>query len=201
MMKSKIFLLTMLFVVGFSFQNCSLFTGCECPPIQGQYFDIQGLKVSNSGKDGAPIVDHAEVKFSDYTGLSINYEVAYHSYLNAHDHDWSFSLINSAMACECAFSGQAGSKDEQLAGLTIITLNDFNDEYKANDTISELWSRGTIPLSEFVAQDTNLIREENLFIHLDEAPTSGEELKVKVIVELSTNEVYEAESQSVKIIE
>jgi len=205
-MRRKTFFLTLLLVTGFTFQNCDPFD-CNCPPFSGGYFDIQGIDLINYKKRGNSSVDklleNEEVKFSDYSGLTIDYIVEYHSNNCHQKKTWDFSIMNSALACSCLENGWEGSKEEKINSLTILTLNDFDTEHRANDTINELLDIGfhceTFDLNEYLLQDTSNIEFEDLILKLKVAPELNNEFKVKVIMELSTNEIYESESIPIKI--
>ena len=102
-------------------------------------------------------------------------------------------------ACTPLEPGDEGSKTEKLNSLNIITLNDFDVEHLANDTINDLFQTkihhaDMIDLEEYLAQDTSLIKHQYLELHLKKAPELDHEFKVKVIVDLSTDETYEVES-------
>ena len=198
-MKTKVFFLTVLFVIGLSFQNCRLFTGCDCPPTQ-PFFNVIGLeRINHQDKDGV-MVEAEETKFIDYRGIAFDFEVEFHSSVEKCS-PWSFSLINSAMACECAEDGGSGSKSEQLKEITVITLNDFDDTHQANDTINDLLTIRDQDLDDFVAGSTGLLHDQGFFLQLKKAPTVDTTFKLKVIVGLSDNEVYEGESVAIKFVE
>ncbi len=207
-MKIKTYILTLILAIGFTFQNCDPFgDDCDCPPFLGNYFDIRGIELINYKKRGdccADIIaENEEVYFSEYHGLTIDYIVEYHSNSYKQKNAWNFSLMNTALACSCPENGWEGSKDEKLDLLTIITLNDFDDEHIANDTINDLFEarfhNQTIDLNEYLQQDTTLMLFEDFGLKLKKAPELNEEFKIKVIMELSTNETYEAESVPIKI--
>lgn len=199
-MKRKTIILTIGLSIGFALSNC-----CDCPPYL-EFFDIQGVEVLNLKKrEGSGIEalsENEQVSFSNYSSLIIDFQVEYHS-SNCNHNKWNFSLMNSALACSCNFDGESGSKEEKLNSLTILTLNDFDPDHLANDTINDLFDvsifREVIDLEAFIQQDTSLIEEESISLFLKKAPELNNEFKVKVILELSTNEKYEAESLPILI--
>lgn len=204
-MKIKIPLLTIILAIGVALPTCQVEDdlNCSCPPVLGEYFDIQGFELFNYKKrDGASIAmitENESISFSDFHGMLIQYEAEYHSY-NCTQKGWNFSLINSALACSCIENGFGGSKTEKLKNLTVITLNDFNEQYAANDTLNNLivvkeynYEIGQ-DLNLYLEQDTSLIRSEHLWLGLKESPTLEKEVRLKLILELSTEEIFEVEN-------
>lgn len=185
-------LLILLFSVGFTLQNCD-----KCPPFEGDYFDIQGMEVVNyTTSAGNVIRKNQVVEFPFYRSLSLKFEVNYLANTFPHEHSNSFSLINSAYGEDCSFNGALGSKVEKIRSLTVYTLNDFNEEYRAKDAINELLLiPGTqLNIDEFLVVDTSRIRSEEFKMNLSIRPELNDTFHVKVVLELSTNEIYKAES-------
>ena len=195
MKKAKVLLLTILLTVGFSFQNCSI--RCNCPVFEGEFFDIQGMDIVNyTTSSGDEIEENEVVEFPFYGSMTLLFDVDYVASNCRHNNSGGFSLMSSAYACSCLDNGISGSKNEKISSLNIVTLNDFNDDFMANDTINELINvRGTqLNVNEYLASDTSLIRNRAFEMDLSIPPSLNEEFKVKVFLELSTNETYEAES-------
>lgn len=201
-------ILVVALVVGLPLQMCSPENGgdCNCGPITGKYFDIKGMELNNykkTGENSAAIMDENEAVFySDYSGLNVAYTVDYISELRS---NWpNFSLIPNAYACSCAYNGDSGSKNEKLSNITVITLNDFDESHRANDTINDLILANSFSLEDEYLQDYLLNQTENIpfpgiKLKVDRKPTLNENYKVKVIVELSTGEVYQKVSDNIKI--
>ncbi len=196
-MNSKTIVLTILLAIGFTFQNCEI--DCGCAPVEGNFFDIKGIELSNIAND-------TEVAFEDYFGINLAYQVDFVVNNFKKSHQWDFSLMNTALACDCDFNGSQGSKNEKLDNLTVITLNDFDSEHLANDTINDLMQVrlqefSFIHLNQYLQQDSGFIPKVNLELGLmpKKAPELNKEFKVKIIVNLSTEETYEATSQPIKI--
>ncbi len=197
--------LSLFLCIGFIMPSCGGggdddLLGCDCSLYQ--YFDIDGITIGTykSRNDQEPIIPMDSIFLSEFKVLHIDYTVSYHA-LAEPKIDWSFSLMNSANACSC-IGGYSGSKTEKIKQLSIITLNDFDDQHKANESINDLFDytgslfavSDTIPLTEFLSDTSENIAEEDLFLQLTKAPSLNPEFKFKVIMELSTGEVYEAES-------
>jgi hypothetical protein len=113
--------------------------------------------------------------------------------------------MSSLNACSPVPPGMNGSKTERLKSLYVVTLNDFDSSHFANDTINDLLVNLTNnnekqDLNEYLAQDTGLIKLQELSIGLKVSPFLNNELKYKVIINLSTGEKYQANSIPFRII-
>lgn len=196
-------------VIGLPLQMCSPENNddCNCGPITGRYFDIKGIELNNykkTGENSMGLVEENEVvPYAIYAGLVVKYNVDYISHRRPKRP--SFSLISNAYACSCASNGENGSKNEKLSKITVITLNDFDEDHAANDTINDLilvkgvYSQEDEYLSDYLVNDTLNIQFPGIQLKVDRKPTLNENYKVKVIVELSTGEVYQDVSKSIKI--
>ena len=196
-------ILVFALVIGLPLQMCSPENddGCNCGPITGVYFDIKGMELNNYKKTGENSVGRLQenevVSYANYAGLGVEYEVDYIS--QRRPKRPSFSLISSAYACSCIYDGINGSKYEKLSNITVITLNDFDENHVANDTINDLILVGNEYLSDYLVNDTLNIQFPGIQLKVDRKPSLNENFKVRVIVELSTGEVYQEESKSIKI--
>lgn len=207
-MKIKTALLALVLTIGFSFENCSFIDQCNCPPFMGDFFNIQGIDLDQYKKDrdccADKMAENEQVTFAQYHGMIIDFEVEYHSYNDKKQTDGAFSLMPSAWACSCLDNGWKGSKNEALQSLTVTTLNDFDSEHLANDTINDLLEVNAFGdntnLDTYVMEHaSSLIMFEDIFIKLKKAPVLNTEYKIKVAMGLSTGEVYEIVSKPVKI--
>lgn len=201
--KTKILVIAL--VMGLPLQMCSPTRNgddCNCGPITGEYFDIKGMELQNYKWVGtnsiSPIKENEAVPYEDYAGLGVEYIVDYISQRRAKRP--GFSLTSSAYACSCIQDGDRGSKYEKLSNITVITLNDFDETHAANDTINDLIMVKDEYLRDYLAKDTLNIQFPGIQLKLDRKPTRDENYKVKVVVELSTGEVYQNISKSIKII-
>ncbi len=198
----KTILLTMLFSIGFIFPSCSkekLRDSCDGVDFDSfRYFDIQGLDayVYKGEMYGFEVVNAVDtITFSENVGIFMHYQADYHASLSP-----SVGLMNSAMACSF-IGGFDGSKTEKLAHLSITTLNDFDNDHLANSSISDLlevyldgFNEDTLPLTDYLANQTENIKKQALKIRLKKAPELNHEFLFKIEVELSTGERYEAEN-------
>lgn len=195
-------ILTLFLVFGFTLTNCEE-DDCGCPPNEGAYFDILGIesirhfeRVSETSISLVP--DGGQVPFDNYYGFTMGFSVSYLS-MNRGEKRHS-SGIGQLYACSCLeYSGMEGAKHERLEEVTVITLNDFNESFKANDTINEILLVSGQPLNEYLAQNTELISHPYMTFSLDEQPSLSNPFKVKLVLELSTGEVYEQKSSAVML--
>lgn len=135
---------------------------CNCGPVIGEYFDIKGMQLNNYKKTGdnsvGIMIDNESVPYTEYAGLGDEYSVDYIG--QRLPKKPSFSLISSAYACSCKFNGDIGSKYEKLSNIAVITLNDFDENHAANDTIKDLilvksvYSQEDEYLSNYLINDT-----------------------------------------------
>ncbi len=191
----KTLILTLILTIGFTFQQC---IDCKCPTITQPYFDIQAMELQENIRNYPNLEENTEVDFVDFSSLSIFFEADLVSSAKA-PCKHGFSLMNSAYACSCIEGGHEGSKNEYLDNLTIITLNDFDSLHLANSSLNDLWSTyderyEKIPVNDYLQQDTSKISSQEMTLFLSKAPELDSSFQVKIIAELSTGEVYEAES-------
>ena len=100
-MNAKKTTLILLFSLGIIFQNCykaSDDDDCSFGPYPGHYFDIQGFQLVNykDKEEGCcrdRIEENEEVDFDKYLGMTIFYDVEYHSSIKSKK-NWSFDLFN-----------------------------------------------------------------------------------------------------------
>ncbi len=121
----------------------------------------------------------------------------------------SFSLIPTAYGCSYV-PGLEGSKNEQLVSLNIVTLNAFDDDHPANASIVDLFDcygsihqshlSTAIPLQEFIDQQMEAVLHEDIVIELKQPPTLNQELRLRILLELSTEEVYEIDMEPFVIV-
>lgn len=192
-----------LLITGF-IPGC-FFPDCDCPPVEGAYFDINGISVKNYRKSGGQLSENQTVVFSEYGSLLIDYSVDYISLMEKHRSTFNNPFITSALACSCNENGDHGAKTEAIESLTLITLNDFDAEHPANDTINDLFStyyNGTRynNIVDFPGQNAGLIQQEDIEMFLSKAPVDNPEFRVKVIFKLNNGEEYTVESKPLKII-
>lgn len=188
-----LFLLTNVFII----PSCEEKDSCDGIDFnQFLYFNIEGLEYDWSGTNSDTVA------FEELGNLYIDYETEYSASVHPKEKGF-FSLIPSAYACSI-LPGTEGSKEEELVSFTISTLNDFDEEHLANSNINDLFDyhggnldflENPIPLTQYLEEQTGLLQEEDMFLSLTKAPEINSEFKMKVVMELSTEEVYEFETK------
>lgn len=207
--KIPVICLTLILTTGVFIPACDpldegVITLCDCS--SHKYFDVQGLAVLavTDLRTQKEIPENDTLQLAEFDGLFIDYIVEYHARSKpTKSSHWSFSLMNTAMACSCV-AGPAGSKNEKLESLIITTINDFDEEHKANESINDLlvykgsiFNSLDVSLEEFISsnKDMNLL-QENMYLQLTKAPVLNSNFQVKISMKLSTGETYEVESKA-----
>jgi len=198
-MNSRSLLITALLIVGFSFHNCSDPFDCGDFGEVHDFFDIQGLSIFHVDADGGPL-DSDSIRYRDYGYFTIYYDVEYLAYQQERSFD--FSLMSQAYGCSPEIAGLAGSKEEAYESITIITLNDFDENHMANDTINDLILSGysdteQIELDGFIDGQEGNVESQYLYLSLKKKPSLNQEFQFRIRVDLSTGERYERISDPV----
>lgn len=213
MKKFRILALTLFLTTGFLFPSCDddddLQNSCDGIDFtQFQYFDIVGINI----RDYNNLISHQKiltfdtVEFSALDKIYVDYMVDYTASISPRK-NWSFSLMPTANACSF-IGGTKGSKEESLVNFSIITLNDFDDDHLANSNINDLFDYhgsfvnlidNPIPFSQFLDDLTGNLQKEDMILKLMKAPEINQEFKIKVMMELSTGEMYEFEKEPIFI--
>lgn len=212
-MSFKTILLTLFLFFGFTFSNCNSDEfGCGDLSSSRPYFDIQDmLNVRHYIQQDnvfSPLPDSSAISFANYLGIAMEFDADF----IAHHFDkksWDFSLLPSALACSPIEDGSAGSKEESFKNIQVQTLFDFDEDHLSNSNINDLLSiRGyeygyflsdTMLLNDFLAVD-DLIESQQYLIKLQQAPVLSDKFQIRIVVELSTGEVYEQVSSLVEFM-
>tara|TARA_R110002072_G_scaffold63882_5_gene158556 strand:- start:1937 stop:2563 length:627 start_codon:yes stop_codon:yes gene_type:complete len=137
-MKQKTQILTILFFLGLNISCEKWFCTDSCcgESIDPSYFNVQGM---NAAIFSSRFERHKEGDTLKSTDLQIyfDFQMVYFSFQRPNPSSF-LTFGNSAYACSPAPPGSAGSKTERFEKISIITLFDYNQDYKANDTISEI---------------------------------------------------------------
>ncbi|QJX48178.1 hypothetical protein HMJ29_15075 [Hymenobacter taeanensis] len=195
----KAIALTTLLAIGFSLQNCDLY-GCKCDKSKGKYFILTGISVENYKKRGDCCADKLEnnqqVAFQDFSLDVRNFVRFYSAQLPQSS---PFSLIPTASACDCIADGYLGSK-QKLQSLTVITLEDFDAQHLANDTINDLLNAQfyltSYDLNTYLLTDTATITQQGYTLTLKKKPELNPSFRVRVDVRLRGGEMYQATSST-----
>ena len=194
MHKRKIFF-TAFFLVGLTIVGC--LTSGDCPPIEGAYFDITGIdKLNHLDTTGQLLTDNDSLYFEEYGGLYLEYSFFYYGHFEkSPNHHLELGQL---YALSCLSNGDKGS-EEKYKNFSVITLYDFNSNYKQGDTINDIV--GIIPPynGSYEFSSFNIYYPET-HIWLTEPPTLSSKFKVKVVIELDNGERYSKESATVEFI-
>lgn len=200
-MKIKTIFFTFLLCIGISFQYCTYDDDCHCGDVK-KYFDVTGFQLWHIDEKDYTVPEQDTIQFSAYGGLQMYCESTYLS--GTYRSSWGLHMGNAAQACSCVDAGYAGSKNEKLENITVLTLNDFDDQHRANDTINDLLQidnqRGIVlPLKEYLEQNNTLMKSNKMRLIFQKSPELDKALKVRVTIKLSTGEVYTSDSPSIYI--
>lgn len=210
MKKLKIIGLTIYLFIGILIPSCN--TGlddCSFGPVH-EFFDIQDIQVFYSSEiDPSELLSlNDKIAFDDLGYIYVDYVVEYVVSAEPRINN-SFSLLSSAMGCSIV-AGTKGSKEEELISFSIITLNDFDATHPANSNINDLFeyfggsynyyeAENPISLIDYINSLSGFIQQEDMVLKLIKAPDLDQEFKIKVVMELSTDEVHEFESDPIYI--
>ena len=203
MIASKTIGLTLLLAVGFTGQQCNPL-GCGCDDFRGKYFDIQGISVDSFRKRGSCCADRMkageDVTLADHH-LGIRYQISYFSAQRPRPTRAPFSLISPAAACSCIEDGYLGSR-ERLRSFTVVTINDFDAQHLANDTINDLLQTVVYPgqttdLVTYLQADTTLIQQRDYVLYLKKRPVLRPDFAARMTIVLQNGESYTAITQPV----
>ncbi len=177
--------------MGMFLPNCSNGLDCDFGPAP-DFFDIEGMRTRFFDRDDN-LIDTEELSFSDFGYLSVIFDVEYLVYEQKTKRNFGF--INQAYGCSPEEPGLQGSKFEAFENITITTLNDFDEEHLADSSMNDLlrvmylYSSELTTIDEFLDDDTNVQRPGLLF-QLSKAPELNPELRLRINIELSTDEQY-----------
>ena len=189
-----LFLLTLFLVIGITFPSCNMDDEiiCGCPPIEGEFFRIMDMNLFNYTTDGQStnsilMVANEKPPLDRYfVGLEIDPE--FYSF-KKQKKQWGLSFMNSALACSCIDNGWNGAK-ERITEMTIITKNDFSEEFMANDILNanmEIFDHyfgKNETIETFVGREGNLLQPFGFRLFLKNAPTINPEFKIEVKIKL-----------------
>lgn len=202
---SKAVGLTLLLTIGFSVQQCNPL-GCSCDKLRGKYFDIQGISADSFRKRGTCCADRMkageDVTLADHN-LGVRYQINYFSAQLPHPRRAPFSLISSAAACDCIEDGYLGSR-ERLRSFTVVSINDFDAQHLANDTINDLLRTTVVPgqtsdFTAFLQADTAFIQHHDYVLYLKKRPELRTDFAARITIVLQNGESYTTSTPPVNI--
>lgn len=183
----------------------------SCPPGK-PYFRIKSLssyslKFTNSGSNPWIEIDSTDtIKWDNYfvrIGLNAEY------YANKINVNFSNDR-NALFALSCDEPGYKGSKIG-VKNIQVITLNDYNEKFKKNDTVNEMillnyWTRYSehfytfFPINDFIEQNSLGVLEKTIEFKTIEEP--GEEVTLSqfiFILELINGEIFVTKTKEIKL--
>lgn len=190
----KKLVLTILLASGvlFCFESCIF--NCNCPDVSGPFFDVQDISIRNYAEFGLCC---DSINWEEYV-FSMDLEVTFYGETKQKEIPYfqSLELMPSAKAltqCDCLEEGWNGS-EEKIEELVITTVNDFNDTYKANDTINDIVNIHNRSLADYLAEKQYALEGSYMQwfpFQLNEAPTATN-FQVNVTLKLDNGETYTA---------
>jgi len=197
-MNKKTFLILFFLIGGLTLQQCK--KDCECcfAPVPG-FFDIQDLEISHLNLQRGGLENNT-LAFEDYGFLNLNFLVEYIAHHQ--EKKLNFSFINSAYGCTPPQPGSEGSKEEAIELLDIITINNYDENHLAGQSINDIlelqdYHINPILLTDFLNEHDGNVPHEWLTLKLLAEPTMNKTFQVKVILNLSTGENFETLSPTV----
>ena len=207
----KTFLITLLATgVLFIFSACP---SCVCSHVEGYYFDVQDMNVYNGEIECCQTFPIDSIVWDNYW-LHLDFEVTYYAPMvgEAEKNDMFFPSLNlmpaaKAYSCGCHddYNGMYGS-EEIIEEFTITTVHDYNENYKANDTINTLLDIGLqthedTNLNEYLEEMQGVLAYENYGFTFNEAPDSTTQtFQANIILKLANGETYTAMNEEILFI-
>lgn len=198
-------LLVFIFTIGFVIPSCDLIddgTNCNCPDIDGAFFRVTEMTSTNYNANEGIMAEGEATAFDNYF-IRLEMTPEFYGYTPCRK-STGFSFMNQALACSCIFNGIDGA-NENIIELSIITKNDFNDLYAANDTISALFNitddyfGATENVVDFVNRDRNIAFYEGYRLELLGAPSKDSTLEVDIHIKLDNGDEFILENEAVII--
>ena len=197
-MKLKLSIIAAIFSLAIIFQSC-----CQDVVDFFNILDLEIILIKSSTTDTRFEILRENDIMDFTTGnlqVQLDYQIEYISEDNLFNSLQLNNFITPVYGTSCEPPGALGSKEEMLSEVTIVTINDFNEDYKAGDTINNLFAvlgnfSAKPPLDEYILanQNTNIM-EENLLLELTTRPSFDHDLIFDIKVELSTDEKFEMQT-------
>ncbi len=181
----------------------------NCPPSK-PFFKINSIKSNNLVQTDTVYGYYESVALMD-TIKQDNFFISVNASTEYYAKHSSINLGATLFAIDCDDyngNGNAGTK-EGIKNITIITLNDYNLTYKANDTITErsffnAYSGYRVDFNEFInhsdfiIQNQTSITEESFNIKIFETiGQTNQKARFKIILELTNGDVFETATDEI----
>lgn len=165
----------------------------DCPQIQGVYFNVKGMTAREFRQNGAEVRAGEELTIGELIVLQ-QFNLEYYS-----KGETTGSLISPTYAKECPQNGERGSK-EVLKNIVIQTINKYNDDYLAGDTLNDIVNVQVfglnVPLNAFLTRDSMRVNYEGFGWSLITAPTQHQS-KFRTTVTFTNGEKYVTETEQI----
>lgn len=192
---STLIVLVSLLIFGPS--ACTLFQSC---PEVSPYFQIEGLELSHFKTEGSfidqPVDPGSAITWSDYL-LNVDFKAFYFAQLR--------SGGANLYALSCLDPGYMGTQ-VGVDTLYLVTLQDYNEEYAANDTLNYIlevndWQDDLEfhDLSKYLNDNKEMINAQYFSIKLTEGPSEDRELQFELVYVLTSGEEFKQKSSAVNI--
>ncbi|NQV52714.1 MAG: hypothetical protein HQ500_05990 [Flavobacteriales bacterium] len=180
-------LLLLLFSGVLFLPNC---IRCHCPAVEDPYFDVSNIQVGHISTMSGFINLDEPISKNEYAGIALSLDVEYLAATRMIN-----PFIQSAMACSCPDPGDLGAKHERFESIIVTTVNDFNQNIQAGDTITSMFSiradLDTTSIDAFIDGQEENLRSQWYELYLNGIPENDSlGFEVEVQVTLSNGESY-----------
>lgn len=164
---------------------------CVGPP----YFQVKGLLIDNIREEGNRYYEayNGDTIDLDDFHFRVEFEVNFVS-----------SISNGNLMADCLHPGENGIKgDIGVDTLYLITLNDYNQNLKSNDTINSIltfrfnYAKPIQPFEEYFEAYEDKIYSPVLLLYLNESPIFLTRQKFKIVFILDNGDSFTAQSNEV----
>lgn len=175
--------------------------GGKCDPVKS-YFRIIGIDAANktfadsTKRSTIPLDEGAEVLWSNFVPTTTFIP----EFFSANHHPKQNAYGGALYALDCSVNGERGTL-VGLKSLHIVTLNDYNEHYAANDTINDMV---TLPfgtsIDDYVAFNNDKVEIYELTVRfiLKEAPAQSQTpVRFRFIYQLNSDEIFQHETEMI----
>ena len=158
-----------------------------------RYFNTIGVKLIPTAieEKANGIVDYKAIYQDDSAAFSQFY---FDGYLNAEYYSKqsqpTFSAFTKAYATDCANPGFDGS-EEKVANVHLIALRYYNNNIHPGDTLKNAMLINDMPVAQYVAENSQHIKNQYFTIKLLQRPNRKEMQAFKLVYQLTNGETYE----------
>lgn len=193
-MKKIILLLILAGPAAVFFESCA--PDCNCPKVS-TYFKTDKIEtdvLEYNGPQNIKVVNDSGTVQNGTLAVRINSDL---SYYGKADFKPSFSLINSAYACNCLYDGYGGTT-RKLKAINIISLSAFNSNFGTGDTLNSIAVIDGLPIATFIKNYNNGVYLQGSDI-IQFSQTADYEIWHKLLVEFDYG-TYSLKDETVHFI-